>query len=403
MLLWTAALLLSQPVAGQAKRLLFYGNSYSSRNGSVADLVRLIAMQAGFPAPTIVKRFVSSADLDYHATNAAQVSAITTALPAGQRWDCVVMQGQSLEATAASGDPALFRAAALTIMGNVRNHSPLAKAVLYQTWARAQGHFLYPGTFATPRVMHEEIRANYRLATGDLNSAFGSDAARDSAVGDGVALLGWNPAYYDPDLFHPLPSMTLLASMCLFTSIYGQQVCPIDPDFTLPGPLVTWLATLGLGANDWEQMSGLADLCAAPAQRPFPGSGDYLLLQSGVQPGLTTACGRRSITVGSLLTLQLQSLNGAFPTAPGLLLINVFPTGAPPTPSPLYPELRIDTGSMLVLLTSNDLTVPLSLFLPMPFTFPGASVLVQGLAFAASPATGNPSFVTSDGHVLDFY
>jgi hypothetical protein len=33
----------------------------------------------------------------------------------------------------------------------------------------------------------------------------------------------------------------------------------------------------------------------------------------------------------------------------------------------------------------------------MPFTLPGASLLVQGLAWAPSAATGNPWFTTSEG------
>jgi hypothetical protein len=213
---------------GVGKNLLFYGNSYSARNGGVGELVRLLAIQAGLPAPTIVTRYQNGADLQYHATNSAQVAAITGSLPAGQRWDVVVMQGQSLEATAASGNPGLFRASALQILGNVRNHSPQAKAVLYQTWARAVGHFLYPNTFASPRAMHDEIRGNYLAARNDLNAAYGAGAASAAGVGDGVALLGWLPSYYDPDLFHPLPPMTLLAGMCLFTSIYSVRVCPLN-------------------------------------------------------------------------------------------------------------------------------------------------------------------------------
>jgi hypothetical protein len=389
-------------LAQTGKNLLFYGNSYSQRNGGVGDLVRLLAIEAGLPAPTIVKRYVSSADLQFHATDSTQVTAITTTLPVGQRWDYVVMQGQSLEATAAMGDPVQFRAAALQILGNVRNHSPQAKAVLYQTWARAVGHFLYPGTFATPRVMHDEIRANYLLARADLNAAYGASAAVNAAVGDGVALLGWQPSYYDPDLFHPLAPMTLLAGMSLFTSIYGLQVCPLEPNFAGNGALVSWLNGLGIVKADWDRMAGIADLCAARSVRPFAGSGDYLTLASGVAPGNVSTCSERDIGLGSVLTLQLQSRNGVYDQAPGLLLVNLFANGAPPVPSPLWPELRIDVGNMLVLLQAPTLQQPLGFTLPVPFSFPGASVLVQGVAFAPSSATGNAQLTTTDGCVLVF-
>jgi hypothetical protein len=392
----------SGALAQVAKNLLFFGNSYSARNGGVGDLVRLLAIEAGLPAPTIVKRYVSSADLLYHATNSAQVAAINSSLPAGQRWDFVVMQGQSLEATAAMGDPVQFRAAALQILGNVRNHSPQAKAVLYQTWARAVGHFLYPGTFASPRVLHDEIRANYLLARSDLDAAYGAGAARNAAVGDGVALLGWQPSYYDPDLFHPLPPMTLLAGMCLFTSIYGVRVCPLEPNFAGNSALVTWLAGLGLGSAEWDEMAGLADLSAARSVRPFAGSGDQLTLESGVAPGNVGTCTEHDVGLGSLLTLRVRSRNGVYTNAPAMMLVDVFPNGLPPPPSPLWPELVIDVGGMLVLLQSPTLQQPLGLTLPLPFSFPGASVLVQGIAFAPSSATGNPQLTTTEGCVLVF-
>ena len=128
------ALSLSEASTAQGKNLLFYGNSYSLRNGTVANMVQLIAIQSGRPTPTIVKRFAGGQDLDYHANNPGQVAAISNALPNNQDWDFVVMQGQSTEATQALGDPADFRANAAAIMGNVRNHSPSVKAVLYQTW-----------------------------------------------------------------------------------------------------------------------------------------------------------------------------------------------------------------------------------------------------------------------------
>lgn len=398
----TALLAVAAAAQGPGKNLLFYGNSYSFYHGGVGELVRLLAIETGLPAPTVVTRYVPGASLQYHATNGAQVAAIANSLPAGQRWDAVVMQGQSLEATAALGDPALFRASALQILGNVRNHSPQAKAVLYQTWARAAGHFLYPGTFATPRAMHDEIRGNYLLARNDLNAAYGAGAATHAAVGDGVALLGWQPSFYDPDLFHPAPAMTLLAGMCLFTAIYNVRVCPLNPNFAANGALVAWLAAIGVGPADWDRMAGLADLCAARSVRPFPGSGDYLTLESGVAPGFVGACGARTVGLGSLLTLQVQSRNGVYDAAPALLLVNLFPLGAPPPPSPTWPELRVDAGSMLVLLQAPNLQPPLGLTVPLPFTLPGAAALVQGVAFAPSSATGNPAFTTTEGCLLLF-
>jgi hypothetical protein len=57
---------------------------------------------------------------------------------------------------------------------------------------------------------------------------------------------------------------------------------------------------------------------------------------------------------------------------------------------------------MLVRLQSPTLQPPLGLTVPLPFTLPGAAALVQGIAFAPSSATGNPSFATTDGCLLLF-
>ncbi len=396
------ALSLSEASTAQGKNLLFYGNSYSLRNGTVANMVQLIAIQSGRPTPTIVKRFAGGQDLDYHANNPGQVAAISNALPNNQDWDFVVMQGQSTEATQALGDPADFRANAAAIMGNVRNHSPSVKAVLYQTWARALTHHYYPNTFANPTSMHQEIRDNYQLASNDINAQFGAESARQSAVGDGVALLEWQPTFYEPDLFHPRPSMTLLAGMCLYTSIYEERICDITINFNQGGLLVNWLNGLGLSQNDWHAMASIADRCAAPHLRPHPGSGDFLLLESGTLPGRINTCSSVPISVGSLLVLRLSSLNGAYDASPGLMLMNLFPNGTLPTPSLAWPELLIDTGSMLILASSNQLSNPLNVVTSVPLSFPGASILLQGFAWGASPETGNTNFTTTDAHELVF-
>lgn len=333
-LLAATALAFASPCEAQGKNLLFYGNSYSSRNGSVANMVQQIAMQAGHPAPTIVKRLAGGQNLQHHATNSGQIAAISSSLPGNQTWDFVVMQGQSLEATQTLGNPTLFRTSAQNIANNVRSHSPAAKAVLYQTWARSLGHQFYPATFASPTPMHHEIRDNYRLATADINALFGPGAARTAAVGDGdgVALLEWMPSFYDPDLFHPAPMMTLLAGMSLYTSIYQEQVCNIPVSFAQGGALVNWLAGLGLTENGWHAMAAIADRCAEPSLRAFPGSSDHLLLESGTLPEPVDACANIPISQGQLLVLRLSSLNGVYDLSSGLLLVNLFPNGLPANP-----------------------------------------------------------------------
>lgn len=397
-----AILLLASTLQAQGKNLLFYGNSFSFFNGGVAQLVRGIAIEAGFPAPTYQERLVAGQDLHYHATDPGQVAAIGNFLPPGQTWDVVIMQGISTEATQILGHPAQFVADAILILGNVRSHSPLATGVMYQTWARAPGHSFYPTYFANPLVMHTEIRTNYRNAIPALEAVFGAGAAVNSAVGDCAALLEFDPAIYYLDLHHPANELTVMASMCLFTSIYSRRACDITPNFSTPGPLGARLTSYGLNGADWQRLAGIADASAARSLRRYPGSGEQLLLETGSQPGFLSASPQKAITLGSVLQVRIRSRNGVYDTAPTVLLASLFASGQPPVPPVLYPEIAVDTGTMMVLRFAPDLINPLTLSVPISFTALGASIMVQGLALAPSVETGNPLFTTTDGHEFVF-
>jgi len=399
----TAILLLVPVLHAQGKNLLFYGNSFSFFNGGVAQIVRTIAVEAGYPAPTYQERLVAGQDLHFHATDPAQVAAIGNFLPPGQTWDIVIMQGISTEATQILGHPAQFVADAIMILGNVRNHSPAATGVMYQTWARAQGHSFYPTYFPSPLAMHDEVRTNYRQAIPAIEAVFGAGAAVNSAAGDCAALLEFDPAIYFTDLHHPARELTVLASMCLFTSIYSRLTCDIMPDFSLPSPLGALLNSYGLNGHDWQRLAGIADCCAARALRMYPGSGDQLLLETGTQPGLLSACPRSSMTIGNLVQVRVSSRNGVYDNAPVWLLVNLFPTGQPPVPIVPFREIAVDLGTMSVLLTAPALGNPLTLAMQLPFTAPGVSIMVQGLTWAPSTETGNLLFTTTEGHEFVFH
>jgi hypothetical protein len=251
--------------------LLFYGNSYSLDNGTVPAMVRAIAAQAGHPSPRIVPRLFGGTNLAYHRTDPAQVAAISNSLPAGEHWDFVVIQGLSVEATINQGDPAAFRANALGVVANVRAHSPAARAVLYQTWARGPGHPFYPAAFPNVWAMHTEVRDNYSLAARDIDQTYGPGTARVARAGTGVAMLGFDATYYHPDLSHPLRPMTLLAAMTIYSAIWESAVYTINTDFDGTGPLATYFRAAGYSRAQWSSMRGYADLAGAPTVRRYPG------------------------------------------------------------------------------------------------------------------------------------
>ncbi|MFK7740750.1 MAG: hypothetical protein AB8H80_10535 [Planctomycetota bacterium] len=394
----------ADPARAQGKNILFYGNSYTFLvwGYGVPELVEEIAIQAGQPTPTIVQALIGGSSLQVHANDPAQVAVIGSSLAGGQSWDHVVIQGNSLEATPYFGYTVPgFRSLATQIAGNVRAHSPNATAVMYQTWARAWGSSFYPTSWPEPMAMHQMVRGNYDLAVADINATFGAGTAQKAAVGDAVALLEWDPTWYDPDRSHPTPRMTLLAAMCIYTSIYGQNICAVDPGFAANSSLAQLLTTHGVSEANWNHLAGRADRSAAPAQRRFPGSGDHALLESAIDAEPLTACPTKQIANGTVLDVQLRSMNGVYDAAIGWLLIDFYATGSPPGPSLQYPELQVDVGRMIATPPAM-LSTPLALQFQMPFALPGGSFLVQGLIGQASSETGNTVFTTTDAHEFRF-
>jgi len=399
-----ASTLTTTGLSAQGKNMLFYGNSYTyySWGYGVPELVGLIAEAAGHPSPNIVQALIGGSNLQIHATDPAQVAAITTSLPAGQTWDHVIMQENSLGATPHFGfSPTVFRNSALTIMTNVRNHSPAASAVMYQTWARAWGHMYYPAPWTDPMDMHNMVRGNYDLAVADLNAAFGAGAATKAAVGDAVALLEWDPLWYHPDKSHPGPSMTMLAAMCIYTSIYNQPVCDVDPNFP-NSALALALAPHNITESIWNLFAGLADRSAPPSNRRYPGSGDHLLMLSATGSDPLGACPVRHVTTGTQVQLQIMPVNGVYNSSIGTFFVDFMLTGSPPGPSITYPELQVNlAGAIYAPLQS--LSNPYGLTFQMPFTLPGGSFLVQGVSLQGSTETGNTLFTTTDAHELIFF
>lgn len=395
------ALAVCSALTAQGKNLLFYGNSFSTFNGGVVPVVRALAIAAGEPTPFCQAQLVTGTALHFHATDPTQVAAITTSLAAGQQWDAVVMQGISHETTTTLGNPAQFTADAITILGNVRNHSPAATGLIFQTFARGQGHAWYPGTFPSPLVMHTQVRTTCKNAALALQSVFGPGAAANCAIGDCAALREFVPAIYFGDLQHPAPELTILSGMCLFTSLYGQRVSDLTPTLSTQNPLGAILLNFGFGQADWRRMAGIADRCAPRAVRRFPGSGDQLLLESSTLPAAPTASPRTPVVAGATVVARLSSRNGVFTTAPALLVASPFATGQPPIPW-LLPELAVDAVAAFALAASGDLSQPLVLTAPVPWALPGLSLVVQGIALAPSSETGNPLLTTTDGHELVF-
>lgn len=380
-----------------ARNLLFYGNSYSQGNLGMPSLAGFIAEEAGQPAPNVVAMLVGGQDLEFHLTDPVQAAAITDALPLGEEWDFVVMQGFSLEATTLLGDPQGFRDDALAILTNVRAHSPNAGGVMFQTWARGPGSTFYPGTYPGPLQMHEDIRTNYRLAVADQNAAFGPDTSFVAAAGDCVWLRAFDPLLYTSDWSHPTPPTTLLTAMTVYQAIWRGRTCDVQPDFTGTSNLIQRLGSLGLGEDDWNDLAGIAERVADPELRRYPGSSEDLLLETGINAA-PSACPLESAGIGAHLLADLTSPNGLYAGAPAFLLLDGFTTGSPPGMLTPWPEIHLSPVSTLVVASAAALGGGLSVNLVVPTAAPGLSVLLQGVALDESTQTGNALFTATDGH-----
>lgn len=252
------------PTQESPKRLLFFGNSFSLVD-DVPGHVGSIAMIAGHPAPLILADLMGGTDLAYHITQVdgyPENNVTNVALAGTNTWDHVIIQGYSTEATALR-DAMIFRTNSLALFRRVRDHASGkgagVKPVLYQTWARAQGHSYYPDTFPDPADMQNQIRTNYQeAATLVLQEEPGTDV-QIACVGDAFERDAFSPAdLYASDLYHAGNLGPRLAALILYKTIYGATVTNIPyADVKAAG----WTT---MGSNDWTRVTYWAEGLTPP-------------------------------------------------------------------------------------------------------------------------------------------
>lgn len=258
--------------AEEPLHLLFFGNSFTM-SYDIPGRIWQIAQADGHAAPRSVSDLTGGTTLAFHIDQIATNPVNNVASPtvgAGQTWDYVVFQGFSVEPTHI-GDPAKFRADAVTLTDRVRNHASGkgagAKAVLYETWARGPGHAYYPDTFASPAAMQQEIRTSYQAALADINTAFGAGTARYAPVGDAYEELNFDINLYGSDIYHPSELGATLNALILYRTIYGEMTSDI--------PYTASLDWFGLSSSEWNTVTEIAD--RMPIAIPEPGTLAFVL------------------------------------------------------------------------------------------------------------------------------
>lgn len=230
-----AAVTCVSALAESPKNLLFYGNSFTLGVGSteaesfggVPEVVKQLAIAAGYPAPRVENAAVSGQSFAWHLAN--NTAVISDPADFGEvpdfQWDMVVMQEYSTNPTHI-GDPNGFRTDAITLLGTVRAHSPGVRGVLFETWARGPGHDYYTEPFALfpggPAQMQQEVRDNYELARQDLVATYGPNSAIVASVGDTWESTGWD-ALHSTDIYHANTRGTYLTGLVIFGNVYGER------------------------------------------------------------------------------------------------------------------------------------------------------------------------------------
>ncbi|HRK30379.1 MAG TPA: PEP-CTERM sorting domain-containing protein [Tepidisphaeraceae bacterium] len=255
----------------QAKNLIFYGNSFTIATGfgstrTVPAVLSDIAVAAGNPAPFMSNPSIAGWSLQQHRNS--NTSAITTSIPLGQKWDYVILQDFSTQPTRL-GNTATHRSSFLSLYNVVRTHSPNAKAIGYETWARGPGHSYYAGGSPTypggPAEMQAEVRNGYNLSTADVNAAHGAGTSIVSPVGDAWENAGFPLTLYASDIYHAQNRGTFLAALTLYTTIYGDNTVT---DINLAGVLTS----LNISASDGAVLASVVE-----ATVPEPSAGMLLL------------------------------------------------------------------------------------------------------------------------------
>jgi hypothetical protein len=123
--------------------------------------------------------------------------------------------------------------------------------VLYETWARAAGDGVYPGTFSSPATMQSQLRAHYTDAALNYIPAHAAAPRKTDVtvapVGDAWEreLTTFGIGLHDPDRSHPNFDGAYLSGLVLFSTIYQVPT--------------TGLAALGRDPNTAASLQAVAD------------------------------------------------------------------------------------------------------------------------------------------------
>lgn len=198
-------------------RVLFIGNSYTFRGDLPGQIASMVRVTTAGPSITMDQVVRGGATLKQHFESTGARGRIETG-----EYTHVVLQDKS---TQPLHDPEdfLYYAARLGERARARGMSVL----LYQTWARREGHAIYRWAWSGrgPAEMTRRIRAAYDDAAARIEGAsvvpVGDAFERARREQETLVL-------HDSDRHHPSPLGSHLAASVFFAWLLGRDPGPIE-------------------------------------------------------------------------------------------------------------------------------------------------------------------------------
>ncbi len=265
---WSLSLALAALVAAAPSRaaqpinILWYGNSFTNATccggtASVPNIFNAVATAAGQSTPLSRNVSANGQSLQWHLTN--NTAIINSGISASANWDYVVLQDFSTAPTHIGNLPEHL-SSSLSLYQAVAARSPDVTPVLFETWARGPGHSFYTGGSPDfpggPAQMQQELRDGYLAAQANIDANAGAGTALLAPVGDAFEEMGFPLSLYAGDIYHAQNRGSLLASLVLYGTIYGDTT-------TSDIPLGSILTSLNISVADAAAIAAAADAVLA--------------------------------------------------------------------------------------------------------------------------------------------
>jgi len=232
-------------------KVIFFGNSFTARGGSVNAWFARIAEAAGHPKPNAPASWGNGVSLARHIGGLEKRAATDAAAAKNGQCDYVVVQGYSTSAThlwqGSLKDDALklFQ----IVKKNQADNAPKLTAVLYETWARRD--LVESKKFESMEAMQAEIRAGYEAAAALIEETEGKGSVKIARVGDAFEAMGFQAWIYDQKGYHQSQAGALLGGMVFYRTIYGGKISDIAYD-----KVKKWSP---VSERQWKQLANVAD------------------------------------------------------------------------------------------------------------------------------------------------